>query len=167
MFLSFSSIKLEPMFSFHSCSLCLQPPVVSQVKYCVKCSSTKEILRKPAWSQQWDHLEKEARKERRSTAENVAPPTPAHPKSAPLPSILLAHVLSLQNKLDELHANVSCQWLSKDTGLICVTETWLDSTIADSQPSLSGFGTPIRLDRDTVRSQKKYGGGGCVYANQA
>ncbi len=74
---------------------------------------------------------------------------------------------SLRNKLDELHANVSCQWEYKDAGLICVTETWLDSTIVDSQLSLSDFGTPVRLDRDTVSSQKRHGGGGCVYVNQA
>lgn len=78
-------------------------------------------------------------------------------------------VRSLWNKLDELHGNVSCQWVYKDAGLIWVMETWLDSTIADSQLSLSGFGTPVRLDQDIVNSQKRHGEGGgiCVYVNQA
>lgn len=87
--------------------------------------------------------------------------------SLPLPSILLANVRSLHNKLDELHANISCQWAYKDAGFICITDTWLDGTIVDSQLSLSGFGMPVRLDRDTVSSQKKYGGGVCVYVKHA
>ena len=87
-------------------------------------------------------------------------------KSPPLPSIIPANVHSLHNKLDELQANISCQWAYKEASLICLTETWLDNTIVDSELLLDGFGTPLRLDRDTVSCQKKHGGGLCVYLNK-
>lgn len=87
-------------------------------------------------------------------------------KSLPLPSIILANVRSLRNKLDELQANILCQWAYKEASLVCLTETWLDKTIVDSELSLDGFGSPLRLDRDTVSSMKKHGGGLCVYFNK-
>lgn len=85
--------------------------------------------------------------------------------SPPLPSIILANVCSLRNKLDELQANVTCQWAYREASLICLTETWLDNTITDSELTLDGFGSPLRLDRDNVSSLKKLGGGLCVYFN--
>ena len=87
-------------------------------------------------------------------------------KCPPLPSIVLANVRSLRNKLDELHANITCQWAYSQANLICLTETWLDNNIADSELSMDGFGTPLRLDRNTVSSLKSHGGGLCVYVNQ-
>lgn len=75
-------------------------------------------------------------------------------KCPPLPFITLANVRYLRNKLDELQANISCQWAYKETTLICLMETWLDNTIADSELSLDGFGSPLRLDRDTVSGLK-------------
>lgn len=80
-------------------------------------------------------------------------------KSPPLPSIILANVRSLCKKLDELQANILCQWAYKEASLVCLTETWLDKTIVDSELSLDGFGPLLRLDRDTVSSMKKHGGG--------
>lgn len=71
-------------------------------------------------------------------------------RSPPLPSIILANVRSLRNKLDELQANITCQWAYREASLICLTETWLDNTITDSALSLDGFGSPLRLDRDYV-----------------
>lgn len=58
-------------------------------------------------------------------------------KCPPIPPIVLANVRSLWNKLDELHANITCQWAYRQANLICLTETWLDNTIADSD-ALSG-----------------------------
>lgn len=85
----------------------------------------------------------------------------------PLPSIMLANVRSLRNKLDELQANTKYQWAYKEANLICITESWLDNTIADSELSLDGFGVPLRLDRDCNISGKKHGGGLCVYIKEA
>lgn len=109
-------------------------------------------------------LRGEEGKERRPDAE--AEETPSSRKTPPLPSILLANVRSLRNKLDKLQAVISCQWAYNKASLICLTETRLDNTIADSELSLDGFGTPLRLDRNSVSSLKRHGGGLCVYFNK-
>ena len=43
----------------------------------------------------------------------------------PLPSILLANVQSLENKVDELRARISFQRDNKDRNILCFTESWL------------------------------------------
>lgn len=50
----------------------------------------------------------------------------------PLPSVILANVRSLRNKLDELQANCKLQWAYKEASLICITESWLDRSIPDT-----------------------------------
>ncbi len=45
--------------------------------------------------------------------------------SPPLPSILLANVQSLENKMDDLRARISFQRDISDCNIICLTETWL------------------------------------------
>ena len=49
----------------------------------------------------------------------------------PLPSIMLANVRSLRNKLHELQANCKLQWAYREASLICITKAWLDNTIPD------------------------------------
>uniref|UniRef100_A0A8K9UYS7 Reverse transcriptase domain-containing protein n=1 Tax=Oncorhynchus mykiss TaxID=8022 RepID=A0A8K9UYS7_ONCMY len=44
---------------------------------------------------------------------------------APLPSILLANVQSLDNKVDEIRARVAFQRDIRDCNVLCFTETWL------------------------------------------
>ena len=46
------------------------------------------------------------------------------------------------------------------------SETWLPSTDTGSELSVSGFGEPIRLDRDANVTGNLQGGGVCVYINQ-
>lgn len=41
----------------------------------------------------------------------------------PLPSILLANVQSLENKLDDIRARTTFQWYIRDCNIICFTET--------------------------------------------
>ncbi len=48
--------------------------------------------------------------------------------SPPLPSILLANVQSLENKMDDLRARISFQWDIRDCNILCLTETWLTPT---------------------------------------
>lgn len=67
-------------------------------------------------------------KTRRGTTETEALPS-LHFYHLPL----LPNVQSFRNKLDKLHANFLCQLEYKDAGLICIMETWLDSTITDSE----------------------------------
>ena len=93
--------------------------------------------------------------------------TAAGKKCPPLPSIILANVRSLRHKVDALQANVRCQRAYEGAHLICITESALDDTIPDSELSIDGFGVPIRLDRDFNKSNKKTGGGLCMYIHEA
>ncbi len=54
----------------------------------------------------------------------------------PLPTILLANVQSLDNKLCELCARISYQRETRDCCVICLTETWM-SAMVQTQPSIS------------------------------
>lgn len=84
----------------------------------------------------------------------------------PLPSIIVANVQSLRNKTDELQANTIHLHEYRDACIMAFSETWLTSTDANSDLTISGFGAPVRLDRDTDATGKSQGGGVCVYINQ-
>ncbi len=66
-------------------------------------------------------------------------------------SVLYYNARSILPKIDNLAAN--CLALSPD--VVCVTETWLNDNITDSELKLLGY-TIMRLDRD------RHGGGGYV-----
>ena len=65
----------------------------------------------------------------------------------PLPSMFLANVRSLRNKIDELFCTIHNRKDYRDCSVFCFTETWLDSTIPDSAVTPSGF-TLFRSDRN-------------------
>ncbi|KAI4905306.1 hypothetical protein NFI96_022731, partial [Prochilodus magdalenae] len=69
----------------------------------------------------------------------------------PLPSLLLANVRSLENKLDELRARITSQREVRECCALIFSETWLSE---------------IRGDR-TAASGKMSGGGVCVYVNNS
>ncbi|KAI4889038.1 hypothetical protein NFI96_000828 [Prochilodus magdalenae] len=50
----------------------------------------------------------------------------------PLPSLLLANVRSLENKLDELRARITTQREIRDCCVLILTETWLSDSTPDS-----------------------------------
>ncbi len=52
--------------------------------------------------------------------------------SPPLPSLLLANVQSLDNKMDDLRARISFQRDIRDCNIICLTETWLTPSVPDT-----------------------------------
>ncbi len=52
--------------------------------------------------------------------------------SPPLPSILLANVQSLENKMDDLRARLSFQRDIRDCNILCLTETWLMPMVPDT-----------------------------------
>ncbi len=52
--------------------------------------------------------------------------------SPPLPSILLANVRSLENKMDDLRARISFQRDIRDCNIFCLTETWLTPSVPDT-----------------------------------
>ncbi len=49
-----------------------------------------------------------------------------------LPSILLANVQSLENKMDDLRARISFQRDIRDCNILCLTETWLMPSVPDT-----------------------------------
>lgn len=79
----------------------------------------------------------------------------------PLPTIVMGNVRSLQNKMDELRANVRYLHEYRESCLLIFTETWLHSGITDSAINLDNFSI-VRGDR-TEASGKSRGGGVCMY----
>ncbi len=107
------------------------------------------------------------------------PPTPKRGKRAgvlvtlrrcafrpPLPTILLANVQSLDNKLCELRARISYQRETRDCCVICLTETWMSAIVPDSAIELTGFSVH-RSDRTKELTGKSRGGGVCFYINNS
>ncbi len=84
----------------------------------------------------------------------------------PLPTILLANVQSLDNKLCELRACISYQRETRDCCVICLTETWMSAMVPDSAIELTGFSVH-RSDRMKELTGKSRGGGICFYINNS
>ncbi len=81
----------------------------------------------------------------------------------PLPSIHLANLRSLPNKMDKL---LLLSRINKDfsnSAALCFTETWLNDAIPDSALSLPGFQL-FRADAESTG--KSCGGGMCFYINE-
>ena len=57
----------------------------------------------------------------------------------PLPSILLANVQSIENKLDEFRSRIAFQRDIKNCNVLILTETWLNPAIPDSAIVPDGF----------------------------
>ncbi len=75
----------------------------------------------------------------------------------PLPTILLANVQSLDNKLCELRARISYQRETRDCSVICLTETWMSAMVPDSAIELTGYSVH-RSDRTEELTGKSRGG---------
>ncbi len=85
--------------------------------------------------------------------------------SPPLPSILLANVQSLENKMDDLRARISFQRDIRDCNIICLTETWLTPSVPDNAVTPSDNFSVLRMDR-TAEAGKSKGGGVCFMTNK-
>ncbi len=85
--------------------------------------------------------------------------------SLPLPSILLANVQSLDNKMDDLRARISFQRDIRDCNIICLTETWLTPSVPDTAVTPSDNFSVLRMDR-TAEAGKSKGGGVCFMTNK-
>ena len=86
-------------------------------------------------------------------------------KRLPLPSIVLANVRSLQNKIDEIRACNSYCNAYKNCSMMCFTETWLHQDIEDYLIEIDSY-LCIRSDR-TLNSGKTRGGGICLFIKEA
>ncbi|KAK1803583.1 hypothetical protein P4O66_020997 [Electrophorus voltai] len=85
---------------------------------------------------------------------------------APLPSILLANVQSLDNKLDELRARIKFQRDIQDCNLLCFTESWLNPAVPSHAIQLAKFFSVHRMDR-MADLGKSRGSGVCVMVNNS
>ncbi len=85
--------------------------------------------------------------------------------SPPLPSILLANVQSLENKMDDLRARISFQRDIRDCNIFCLTETWLTPTVPDTAVTPSDNFSVLRMDRSAEAGKNK-GGGVCFFINK-
>ena len=81
----------------------------------------------------------------------------------PLPAVIMSNVQSLNNKIDELRANVKYVKEYKNSCVLCFTESWPNNQIPDSHVELEGFHI-VRLDR-TIESGKQRRGGLYIYIN--
>ncbi len=82
-----------------------------------------------------------------------------------LPSILLANVQSLENKMDDLRTRISFQWDIRDCNILCSTETWLTPTVPDTAVMPSDNFSVLRMDR-TAEAGKTKGDGVCFMINK-
>ncbi len=87
------------------------------------------------------------------------------PQSPPLPSILLANVQCLENKMDDLRARISFQRDIRDCDILCLSETWLTPSVPDTSVTPSDNFSILRMDR-TAEVVKTKGGGVCFIINK-
>ncbi|KAK1802485.1 hypothetical protein P4O66_022156, partial [Electrophorus voltai] len=102
-----------------------------------------------------------ARKRPRGKRAGVRNRLRARAHRATLPSILLANVQSLDNKLDNLRARIKFQMDIRDCNLLCFTESWLNPAVPNHAIQPAEFFSVHRMDR-TADSGKSRGGGVCV-----
>ena len=81
-----------------------------------------------------------------------------------LPSLILGNEQSLQNKIEELSANVKYANEFRSASLMCFAETWLSENVADSHVNIEGFSI-FSADRENDFGKLK-GGGLCIYMNK-
>lgn len=78
-----------------------------------------------------------------------------------LPTTLLINAQSLRAKMDELSANMRYLHEYRNSSVLAITETWLDSNVANNEVEPVGFSS-FRTDRDPDITGKTRGGGVCV-----
>ncbi len=113
-----------------------------------------------------DHLNnRRRRKKHRGRRAGIRNRLRKRAHSPPLPSILLANVQSLENKMDDLRARISFQRDIRDCNILCLTETWLTPTVPDTAVTPSDNFSVLRMDR-TAEAGKTKGGGVCFMINR-
>ena len=106
------------------------------------------------------------RKQRRGKRGGLRAKLKLTPLWLSLPSIFLANVRSLVNKMDELRLCITQSKRLLDCNVMVFTETWLHNDVPDNAIELAGRYT-LRADRTADDSGKTRGGGLCIYVNKA
>ncbi|XP_063802123.1 uncharacterized protein LOC134969848 [Pseudophryne corroboree] len=111
----------------------------------------------------WKRRPRRERKQKRGKRAGIRVRLYLCPYRPALPSLFMANVRSLTNKLDEIHVRLANKSPLKTCSLMIFTETWLNDSILDSVVQLTDRSL-FRSDR-TMESGKTRGGGLCVYVN--
>ncbi len=82
----------------------------------------------------------------------------------PIPTLFLANVRSLDNKVDLLRLRLSVSTEMRNCAVLCLMEPGLNHNMPDSAFQIDGLQL-FRADRNH-RSRKTRGGGLCVYVNE-
>ncbi len=106
------------------------------------------------------------RKQKRGKRRGIRARLAANPHKPAIPTIVLANVRSLDNKLDYIRLLHSTQRTVRDCCAFVFTETWLNNSVPDCAIQLDQL-TCYRADRALVQGGKTRGGGLCVYINDA
>ncbi|XP_068506162.1 uncharacterized protein [Syngnathus scovelli] len=106
-----------------------------------------------------------ARRQKRGKRGGVRARLAANPARPAVPSILLASVRSLDNKMDYVRLLRSTNRTVRNCCVLVFTETWLSDNIPDSAVHLERLAC-YRADRAIVRGGKSRGGGICVYIRE-
>ncbi len=106
------------------------------------------------------------RKQKRGKRGGIRARLAANPHKPAIPTIVLANVRSLDNKLDYIRLLRSTQRTVRDCCVFVFTETWLNNSVPDSAIQLDQL-TCYRADRALVEGGKRGGGGLCIYINDA
>ncbi len=104
------------------------------------------------------------RKQKRGKRGGIRARLVANPHKPAIPTIVLANVRSLDNKLDYIRLLRSTQRTVRDCCVFVFTETWLNNSVPDCAIQLEQL-TCYRADRALVEGGKRRDGGLCVYIN--
>ena len=107
-----------------------------------------------------------ARKQKRGKRGGIRARLAASPIRPAIPSIILANIRSLDNKMDHIRLLCSTNRTVSNCCMLVFTETWLNDNIPDSAVQLEQL-TCYRADRALVHGGKTRGGGVCVYIRDA
>ncbi len=113
---------------------------------------------------QWRRYKRRERKQKRGKRGGIRARLAANPHKPAIPTIVLANVLSLDNKLDYIRLLRSTQRTVRDCCVFVFMETWLNNSVPDCAIQLDQL-TCYRADRALVEGGKSRGGGLCVYIN--
>ncbi len=111
-----------------------------------------------------ERYKRRERKQKRGKRGGIRARLAANPHKPAIPTILLANVRSLDNKLDYIRLLRSTQMTVRDCCVLCLRKTWLNNSVPDCAIQLEQL-TCYRADRALVEGGKRRGGGLCVYIN--
>ena len=119
-----------------------------------------ELARQPGSA--WILPGKRRRRKRRGDRGGPLNRLKRDPHRPAIPSLFLANVRSLANKMDEMRLRVATK--SINSCAILITESWLTASIPDASIELPGY-TTHRQDRNKESTGKSRGGGVVIYLN--